>query len=996
MNKLLLLILFGLNQTLFAQTYWQQEVNYKIDVELDDKNHFLRAYEEFEYINNSPDALNKLYIHLWPNAYRNGQTALAKQQYAQKDQNLRYRSGEMGGFIDSLDFKVNGIKAKWELDVENPDIAIIHLETALMPGGSIRVSTPFVVKIPSGSISRLGHIDQSYQITQWYPKPAVYDKNGWNAMPYLNQGEFYSEYGSFDVSIRLPRNYIVGATGDLQTESELAFLDSIAIETAKSLPTVESSKQLRAKTSNVTPPSSAEYKTIHYKQENVHDFAWFADKRYQVLKGIVELPHSGRTVTSWAMFTPKNASLWRNSIEYLNDAIYYYSLWNGDYPYDQVTAVDGTISAGGGMEYPNVTVIGNSSNEIQLEIVIVHEVGHNWFYGQLGSNERVHGWMDEGMNTLNEVRYMQTKYPENTALSDMVLNGSFHFDDLDHHDMSDLSYRLVAGLGEDQPIETHSARFSSANYGIVMYQKTGLVFYYLMDYLGEDLFDKCMRTYYKDWEFKHPTPEDMRKSIEKTSGKDLSWLFEDLIQTTDHIDYKLKSVKKSDGGYRIKTKNSGQVDGPIEVSALIGDSVIHEQWIEPGSRKNTIELPVSNADIIMIDHGRDIPEMNRQNNQWDRNNLIKRWEKPSFEFLIGDNEPEKTNLFWSPVIAGNIYDKAMLGVVVHNYGIPFNPFTYAVAPLYSFGRNMVSGVGEFAYTSLPRKNLKLSRIGLGLRSFKNDSTYRDNESYYAAALPYWFAKIGHRKDHKRYDQGIRLQGLYRMDQLGPGRTEMAGAYLQYNFHYDHPDHKMRFSVRNEYLNNMSNDESYARIMSDAEYSFRYMRQKQKRWVSLRLFAGHQYHRDYEFNTGYPYTMSLSGASGIQDLFLDEFFFGRSEIAGFWSQQRQENMGGFKTTSYYGASSFGMASSNLYFQLPLPTGLIGLYADAGLFHNGISIQSAFQFGVGIRAGKFLGVYFPIWMSKELNDSFGNSPYSEKIRFTLNLNQLNKPLRINSFI
>src|SRR5690606_24268419 len=115
--------------------------------------------------------------------------------------------------------------------------------------------------------------------------------------------------------------------------------------------------------------------------------------RYEVLKSEVTLPHSGRKVTSWAMFTPKNATLWKKASEYLNDGIYYYSLWNGDYPYNQVTAVDGTISAGGGMEYPNVTVIGNSSSDLQLEIVIVHEVGHNWFYGQLGTNERLHGWM---------------------------------------------------------------------------------------------------------------------------------------------------------------------------------------------------------------------------------------------------------------------------------------------------------------------------------------------------------------------------------------------------------------------------------------------------------------------------------------------------------------------------------------------------------------------------------------------------------------------------
>jgi len=206
-------------------------------------------------------------------------------------------------------------------------------------------------------------------------------------MPYLNQGEFYSEFGSFDVSITLPKNYVVGATGDLvDGEEELAFLNELDVQTRASTETV----------SNDFPASSEEMKTLRYKQNKVHDFAWFADKRWKVLKDEVTLPNSGKVVTTWSMFTPENDSLWRASPEYLKDAIHYYSLWNGDYPYNQVTAVDGTISAGGGMEYPNVTVIGSNGNALELETVIVHEVGHNWFYGIWDRmNARMLGWMKE-------------------------------------------------------------------------------------------------------------------------------------------------------------------------------------------------------------------------------------------------------------------------------------------------------------------------------------------------------------------------------------------------------------------------------------------------------------------------------------------------------------------------------------------------------------------------------------------------------------------------
>ena len=147
---------------------------------------------------------------LWPNAYKNGETALAEQQYASGETILKFEGELDRGFIDSLDFHVNDNPVEWDFDKEHIDICRIILPEPLQPGERLAVSTPFRVKIPSGEISRLGHIGQSYQITQWYPKPAVYDKNGWNQMPYLNQGEFYSEYGSFDVSITLPKNYVVG------------------------------------------------------------------------------------------------------------------------------------------------------------------------------------------------------------------------------------------------------------------------------------------------------------------------------------------------------------------------------------------------------------------------------------------------------------------------------------------------------------------------------------------------------------------------------------------------------------------------------------------------------------------------------------------------------------------------------------------------------------------------------------------------------------------
>lgn len=998
-NSLFLLI--GLLLTVFsttAQSYWQQEVDYTIQVRLDDHKHMLSGFETFVYHNHSPNTLDFLYIHLWPNAYNGSKTALEKQQYQDGDQLLRFGADSLKGFIDSLDFRVNDQPARLEYDPQNPDIAKLWLPESLKPGVSVTVSTSFRVKIPSGRISRLGHIGQSYQITQWYPKPAVYDQNGWNQIPYLNQGEFYSEFGSYDVSITLPKNYVVGATGDLQTESEYAFLEEKVDFTQKFL---ADGTKIKGDW-NKFPPSSDTLKTIRYVQHKVHDFAWFADKRYQVLKGEITLPHSGRTVTSWAMFTPRNGYLWKESLEYIHDGIHYYSLWNGDYPYNQVTAVDGTISAGGGMEYPNVTVIGNCSKAIDLEVVIVHEVGHNWFYGILGTNERVHGWMDEGMNTLNEMRYVYTKYPENTYLSDMLFGGKIHFDHLSHYDSGDYMYRVDAGLGEDQPIETHSARFTSLNYGAIMYQKTGLVFNYLKQYLGDSVFDRCMRAYYDEWSFKHPEPKDMQQVLERVSGKDLNWLFHDLIQTTNHIDYKLAKVKLLGNQTRITVKNNGQVNGPIEVTGYQENKAVSTVWLEPGAKKQTLILE-GKMDEVRVNASGKAPEIVQSNNNWHQKGLFGKIEPLTLQMLTGKNVPTQTNLFWSPILGGNHYDKFMLGIALHNFSIPTAKYQFLLAPMYSFGGNRISGIAEFSKTCLPARNIKMSRLGVSVRSFKNDTMPR-NDGYYVSILPYWKAKLGNRIGGP-VSQEIHLQTMYRLDVFGPGQRELVGGFLNYQFQFNKADHILLAAVRADYVANPVNSDHFTRGTFNATYKYRYLKNRKSRWVELRVFAGNYFNFDmYNSGNTVNYAMSLSGMSGGQDLFTEDYFFGRSALTGFYSQQRLDNWGGFRSvagngmTGYYGLTTHWMTSANLYLESPIGPRIFGLFADIGVFDSGFytKYQRAFDAGLAIRIRDIFGIYFPVIMSNGMEQAYSSKNYLERIRFTLKFNLTNKWVNISNFL
>tara|TARA_B100000809_G_C15131020_1_gene528409 strand:+ start:606 stop:3605 length:3000 start_codon:yes stop_codon:yes gene_type:complete len=990
MKNLFLAILLGTAFTSLSQDYFQQKVDYTIDVTLNDKNNTLSAFEEFEYTNNSTCALDFIYIHLWANAYKNNETALAIQLYDMKNMTLEYASAEEKGYIDSLDFKVDGEAVKWELDDKHIDIAKIYLNKTLNPGGKITVSTPFKIKIPTGDISRLGHVGESYQITQWYPKPAVFDRNGWNEIPYLTQGEFYSEYGSFDVSITLPKNYVVGATGDLQTQSELDFLTEKALATQKKFD--DDKFPITKKTgggNSPFPDSDKEFKTIRYTQNNVHDFAWFADKRFEVLKGEVELPHSKRKVTSWCMFVPHHAKLWENSIEYTNDATFWYSKWNGDYPYNNVTAVDGTISAGGGMEYPNVTVIGNAGSKIELEVVIVHEVGHNWFYGQLGSNERVHPWMDEGMNTLNEIRYIENKYPDNENLSKMMgkMAEKIHLDHLNHHDMSDMSYSMSAGMGLDQPIELHSAEYSSLNYGAIVYAKTGLVFNYVRDYLGDDLFDKCMLAYYDKWEFKHPQPQDMKQVFEEVTGKNLDWLFEDIIPTTKQIDYKISKVKQNENGTDVTVKNVGQINSPVRVDVYSLGKYRGTQWVEPGQKKTTVHFEEKFFDAVKIDGNKKMPEVNRSNNQWHKKGLFGKIEPVKFEFLAGDNETEFTEVWYTPIIGYNIYDKAMIGFMFHNQTIAKNKFEYTIAPMFSFGRKNVSGFANLKYNFIPAENFRMISIGAKGRTFKNAIGISNSE--YMIANPYVNFQIGKPKTKKNYKQNLLLQGAYLFEKTqslsGAIENVTVGGTMKYNFDYKHRIHQFNSEIQVDYVNQFENSLDLANLSISAKYKLEYWAEKNKS-IEIRAFLGaNLFTNGGLFNN---YGFSPSGQTGSQDYFYENYLIGRNATDGMWSQQRLNNQGGMNTTSPFGVSNTMLFTTNLYLTLPYVP-LVGIYSDMGITEIGGSTEIMYDAGLGLRfIDNNFGIYFPLVESQNLIDAYETGiKYGQKIKFTLNLNAFN---------
>ena len=1013
-----LIVLSKIGYSQIEKPYFQQQVNYDITVELDDKNHELIAFEKVSYTNNSTRTLHFIYFHLWPNAYKKYNSALGKQQLEEHNTQLYFAPDEILGYIDGLKFQIGEEDLQWNYTPNNEDICVVHLLDPLRPGETVEITTPFNVKIPKGIFSRLGHMGQSYQITQWYPKPAVYDNDGWHQMPYLDQGEFYSEFGTFDVYITLPKNYVVGATGDLVNGAiELEWLNKNVVETEKMLTEGLLDEVPGWKNAMEFPLSNDTTKTLHFHQEKVHDFAWFADKRYHVLKGEIELPHNKRKVTTWAMFTNNEADLWKNSIEYLNDATYYYSLWNGDYPYNHVTAVDGALSAGGGMEYPNITIIGESGDAFGLETVIMHEVGHNWFYGILGTNERDHGWMDEGLNSMNENRYIETKYPNRKLVgtdssSLQAIYKKLNVNHYSHKASYELLYLFNARKNKDQRIEELSTEYTPLNYGGIVYSKTAIVFDYLMAYLGENLYDKCMKRYFEEWKFKHPQPNDLRRIFEEETNKDLNWFFDGLIKSTGKIDYKIAGSKKDTANPEnilLKIRNKGKIYGPFSISGVKNGEILNTQWYEPIGTKKFVPFTKGDFDNYRIDAQLDIPEIKRKNNTLKTRGLFKTIEPLRLQFLGSLENPDKTQLFFTPIAGWNMNDKGMIGMAFYNSLIPSKKFDYVIAPMYAFNSENINGYASAFYHIFPNSLFQEIEIGSNLASFSylrfnTDQNIKGIEvlEYYkiTPTIKFIFKKKRARQ-HNSIFFSIENINIYEEKanySNGAYKVDLENYYLNrftLGIISKHPINP--FDVKAV----IQQTDNFVKLDLTANYHFEY--KKHNTGLDIRFFVGRfLYNKDLTLNSNFNY--NLGGSQG-SDYLYDQIFLARNTLSsygGFLTQQLSVTDGGFKNMASAQANGVGVVGNKWLNAINVKSNLfskyISIYADFGLIgftdrdFKGNEIDgasdAAYNFGLALNIiPNIFEIYFPIGMSSDFNQL----NYGEKIRFTLNINTI-KPFKM----
>ena len=964
-----------------AQPAWQQRVDTKIEVRLDDKKHFLHAFEEFTYTNNSPDTLKFIYIHLWPNAYKNDHTPFAKQLDVNGSTNFYYAKPKDRGYIDSLQFTVDGESVEHFSAESAPDIARIDLLRPLLPGGKVKVATPFRVKIPI-VFSRMGHSGQAYFISQWFPKPAVYDRKGWHPISYLDQGEFFSEYGSYDVTITLPDNYVLMATGNCMDEKENQWMDE------------QSKKELPSDTlyNKGWPSSNLEMKTVHYHEDNVHDFAWFADKRWVVRKDTVYSPGNNQLVTTWTAFLPSYGKEWKDACNDIKETIKHYGKWVGPYQYKTAKAVLGDMHAGGGMEYPTITII-DRTIKTNLQSVIVHEVGHNWFYGMLGSNERDHAWMDEGINTFYEQKTTRdlkhdTSHVLKTGLDETML------------------YFQQAATHNDQAIDQQAANFTKTNYGLDVYFKTALSLRWLEQYMGPENFEAGMKDYYNKWHFHHPYPEDMRACMEPHSAKPIGWFYDTILTNNKKIDFTILHAKVSGDNTEVTVRNNSGVYSPVLIDVYDDDSLVGTVWSQPFDDKITITLPGTTWNKLQVDDV--IPDAKQANNLYKRSGLFHHF-RAGLGVYLGTNEVKKDKLYVLPYFGYNQYDGIMPTILFHNLTLPENRFRFVLAPMYSVATKAFTGAGSVGYLWYPENVFKEIMLQADAKTFhynqinsplQKDAVYA-RYTKVAPSLCFTFnehnalSPVTRTLLLKAYSITEENFDLHGDSTSAPTLKSQQKIYelIRYKHQNKQTYNPFDYSIEGQ----MGAD--FAKVNVEGNKRIDY--NKKNKSLYLRGYFGKFFPINTDPAVTSRYELNAS-YSGIDDYLYDGYYLARNAQTRLAAQQISIQEGGFKIPVFNnaGRSDNWMATLNLKSDLPFGKMPLRVFLDAGLIPNynqtltnASTTKLLYDAGLEVYVVKdIISVYYPVIMSNDFQNYIINT-YGRKnlfmrsISFTIHLQNIN---------
>ncbi len=593
--------------------YWQQSADYEIDVELDTTNNRVTGTETITYTNNGPQDLERLWMQLEQNYFKPGSRGAAAVP----------SDARFSGFFEDAGYELSNLRIRRGDETTTPDTLVdgtrmrVSLDEPLAAnGGTLQLSFDFSYTLPKYGADRHGRLKVEggavYQFAQWYPRMYVYDDvHGWNPMPYLGQGEYYLEYGTFNVNITVPRDMIVAATGRLQNPEEVLTdtqQDRLA-EARNSRETVMIIDSTEVGTASTRPSGNGPL-TWRYTADRVRDFAWATSQAF--LWDAATAEAGDRSVLAQSFYpmegigsTPKNPG-WEQSTEFVQHSVEFYSDFVAPYPYPNAINVAGRVA---GMEYPQIVFCDVNSRGRDLFGVTDHEFGHIWFPMVVGSDERRWVWMDEGINTFINQYSRLDYYGQGRVPPEKVMSGLSKY----------VTKQMDSPLG-DQPVMTYADRIRDDALGYLAYVKPAYGLMLLREYVMDpEQFDAAFKAYFDRWAYKHPKPADFFRTIEDVTGEDLDWFWRSWFYETDTMDHAIATVATGDTT-RITVEQRDELMMPMTVHLTYDDGSTEQRRVPAEAfytqDANTLRVTNESLQRVALDPNQFLPDVNRGNNTW--------------------------------------------------------------------------------------------------------------------------------------------------------------------------------------------------------------------------------------------------------------------------------------------------------------------------------------------------------------------------------------------
>ena len=613
-NRISIILALIVSTVSSAQTdnYWQQKIKYEMNIDMDVDNYKYNGESKITYYNNSPDTLHYVYFHLYFNAFQPGSEMDVRQQMLpDPDRRIGSRISKLSPSEIGYQ-KINSIKqgrSVLSFQVEGT-LMKVPLKKALLPNSKTVFYIRNEAQVPV-QIRRSGRDNSEgvkLSMTQWYPKIAEYDREGWHLDSYIAR-EFHGVFGKFDIKINIDKDYTIGGTGILQNPKEIGH-----------------GYQKKGEKLSKNKTDKLEW---HFVANNVHDFAWGADDNYQ--HDVVPMNDNTDLHFLYKKGDKSRTKNWKNLQQKMQEAFSFMNENFGMYPYKQFSFVQG---GDGGMEYPMSTLmLGNGTSVKGMVGLAVHESLHSWYQGALGFNEQKYPWMDEGFTTWAENLTMNYLYGDESKNAHI---GSYR------------GYFAIQSSGEEEALTTQADDFNTNfAYGEASYSK-GAVFLAQLGYIiGEDNLNTTMLRFFDVWKFKHPEPNDLKKIAESVSEIQLQWYFDKWINTTQSIDYSIDYVESSENGSRVTLSRIGDIPMPIDVTVISVNDEVTTYYIPlrmmRGSKKNEtsfsrselkswpwvypkysfdIDLPKQDVKYIVIDPSKRMADINKKNNYYPNNEFV--------------------------------------------------------------------------------------------------------------------------------------------------------------------------------------------------------------------------------------------------------------------------------------------------------------------------------------------------------------------------------------